>query len=287
MVAGIREIRDRIRAVRATQQITKAMKMVSAAKLRRVQSGTADAQRYAQSLHVMLRQALAAVDEPTHPLITARQEIHSVCCVLFLGDRGLCGTYNQDMLRYALDFYRRQTCPTFFYVVGRWGGDLIRRAQLPVRELPFACSDTPTAQQARQLTVFLKNLYLESQADQVYLLYQAYHSGLRQTPQSLCLLPAALRGEEEGTDYLFEPSPGEVLGRLVEAELEAQVFSVLRQSRMGEHAARLIAMSAATDTTEELIDKLSLALNRARQSTITTEISEIVGGANALQENGE
>ncbi len=284
---SVREIRARIRRVRSTQQITKAMKMVSVAKLRRIQGSMADAGQYADTVRSMLLSALSAGVPVDHPLLTPRREVRSQCYVLFSGDRGLCGSYHQDLLRFAQDLYSRRTCPGYFLTVGRLGGELLRRVEIPVRDLPFSCGDVPTPQEARQLAVHLRQLYLNGEADRVVLVYQQYRSALQQVPASLCLLPAVRESEAVERDCIFEPSAGEVLDRLVENDLEAQVYSVLRQSRMGEHAARLNAMRAASDATDELIAHLEQSLNRARQGAITAEITEIAGGAEALKGSKE
>ena len=284
---SVREIRARIRRVRSTQQITKAMKMVSVAKLRRIQSSMADAGQYADTVRSMLQGALSAGVPADHPLLTPRREVRNQCYVLFSGDRGLCGTYHQDLLRFAQDVYNSCTCPAYFLAVGRMGGEMLRRAELPVRDLPVSCGDVPTPREARALAAYIKQLYLAGEADRIILVYQQYRSALQQEPTSLCLLPAVPEDTPVERAYIFEPSAGAVLDRLVEADLEAQVYSVLRQSRMGEHAARLNAMRAASDATDELIGHLELALNRARQGAITAEITEIAGGAEALRGNEE
>ena len=260
------------------------MKMVSVAKLRRVQSGAAAVSAYAAAQQEMLSAARAASPAHENPFLQPRAQIKRICCVLLVGNRGLCGNYNQELVRYARTLYDSDPERVFFWVVGRWGADAIRDAGVPV-ERRLEGGDAPTPEEAQALTALLKELYLSGGADEVRLVYQQYRSVLVQTPGELTLLPAAAEASEPSEPYLFEPSPEAVLDALVESELPCRVYAALRECRMGEHAARMSAMTAASDATEELIERLELELNRARQGAITTEISEIVGGANALREN--
>ncbi|MBE6989989.1 MAG: ATP synthase F1 subunit gamma [Ruminococcaceae bacterium] len=283
----MREIRARIKSVKSTQQITKAMKMVSVAKLRRAQSGTGSMRLFAERCRAVMAQLPAeAVQEP---LLTPRHPAENICYVLFVGNRGLCGPYNQAVLRFLQELLAAEERCAHVVVVGRWGRDVMEAEDLPVCETFAGFGDVPSMEDARQLAGWLKERYLSGAADEVHLVYQHYQSALQQTPVSLQLLPA--RAEQDGTGaeegpYLFEPSAEEVLRSVVELYVGSAVFSALQDARVAEQAARMTAMTAATDATEELIGRLSLELNRARQAAITTEISEIVGGANALK-NGE
>ena len=281
-MANIREIRARIKSVKSTQQITKAMKMVSAAKLRRAQSGSHGVSLFAERLRdVLFHLPHDAMDEP---LLTPRPETRSVCYVAFVGNRGLCGTYNHTLVRYLKELLARAEQPAFVIVVGRWGSDVIEADGIAVKARFDDFGDLPRMEDAAHLTDYLKKLYLDGEADEIYLVYQQYISVLQQTPVSRLFLPLRPEeGEAAGDDYLFEPSPEAVLHSAVALYVDAAVYAVLREARIGEQAARMTAMTAATDSTAELIDRLGLELNRARQAAITTEISEIVGGTNALK----
>ena len=280
-MAGIREIRSRIKSVENTRQITRAMKMVSVAKLRRAQSGAPGMELYEKKSRELLGR-LCGVKSAGNRFLTPRPEVRRVCYVLFVGNRGLCGMYNHAVVRCAQELLAAQTHPAELLVVGRWGRELFEREKLPVRQY-MDVDDVPNPADAMRLTKALEELYLTGEADEVYLVYQQYQSVLQQTPTSLRLLPAALPDAQgQAEEYIFEPSPEAVLERLTEAYLYHQVYSAVRQSRIGEQAARMSAMTAASDATTELIGQLNLKLNRARQAAITTEISEIVGGANAL-----
>jgi len=284
-VANMREIRARIRSVKNTQQITKAMKMVSAAKLRRVQSGTDGMRRFAD----LCREIMSRLPAAGSPFLTPRESVNTVCYVLFVGNRGLCGNYNHALVRYAAGLLAEEEHEKLVVLVGRWGRDVIEAAGIPVTTVFDTFGDLPTAEDAALLSDYLKKLFLEGRADEVRLVYQHYRTALSQEPACTLLLPAehraqAAAGEE---DYIFHPDPESVLRSAVELYIHAGVYAVLQEARTGEQAARMTAMTAATDATAELIDQLSLDLNRARQAAITTEISEIVGGANALRQNRE
>lgn len=281
-MANIREIRARIKSVKSTQQITKAMKMVSAAKLRRAQSGADGMRLFAdRAREIMARLSCDGVDEP---LLTPRQEVRNVCYVVFVGNRGLCGTYNHALVRYLKELLAAQTHTAAVIVVGRWGTDVLEAEGIGVKAWFTDYGDVPRMEDAAHLADYLKKLYLSGEADEIYLVYQQYRSALQQTPVSVPFLPARPEdGGGENGEYIFEPSPQAVLHSAVELYVSAAVFAALREARVGEQAARMTAMTAATDATAELIDRLSLELNRARQAAITTEISEIVGGTNALK----
>ena len=281
-MAGIREIRGRIKSVKSTQQITKTMKMVAAAKLRRAQSGGDGMRLFADRARDMVTCLSGyGADEP---LLTPRQEVRTVCYVLFVGNRGLCGTYNHALVRFFKDLLAKEEHAVSAVVVGRWGRDVIEDEGIPVKARYADFGDVPRWEDAARLADDLKKLYLNGEADEISFVYQQYRSALQQTPVCVPFLPVRAEGEvAEPGAYLFEPSPEAVLHSAVELYVSAAVSATLREARMGEQAARMTAMTAATDATDELIDRLSLELNRARQAAITTEISEIVGGTNALK----
>ena len=171
-------------------------------------------------------------------------------------------------------------------VCGSWGRDIIAQSGLPVRRTFDAISDTPGMAESLPVADYLKRMYVNGEADEIHLVYQHFRSALQQVPGQVQLLPANLETEEReraGSDYIFEPDAKSVLENMVQLYLNNMVFSVLLEAKVSEQASRMAAMSAATDATTELIADLSLQLNRVRQAAITTEIAEIVGGANALK----
>lgn len=283
-MANMRAIRSRIKSVQNTQQITKTMKMVAAANLRRTQSGISTMRTFAEKTQSLMGALLAGGAQYPNPLLERRESVRSVCYVLFIGNRGLCGMYNHAAVRFLQQVCKDETRPCTVVVYGRWGKDVISQSGLNVIETFQEVSDTPSAPDALKLAEYLKRMYFNSEADEIHLVYQQFKSVLSQTPTNLQLLPAAPEAEGEPPhEYLFEPDQTTILENVLELYVNNTVLSVMLEAKAGEHAARMTAMSAATDSTKELIATLQLHLNRARQAAITTEISEIIGGANALK----
>ena len=277
-MANLRAIRMRIKSVESTRQITKSMKMVAAAKLRKTQLAFGRLRDFAEKGGAMLRTMAGTAEGGKNPFLRPHAEAAKVCYVLIVGNRGLCGTYNHSLLRYLEALRQEESRETLVYSVGRWGKDLIG----PV-DGHFEISDTPTQEEAAALTQALKELYCSGGADEIVLVYQQFKSVLQQNPGAKTLLPLALSEGEGESQVIYEPDAEAVLDRLTELYLENTVRAALLEARTGEHAARMTAMTAAADNTEELIGELTLELNHARQAAITTEISEIVGGAAALR----
>lgn len=286
-MASMREIRARIRSVKSTQQITKTMKMVASAKLHRTQSGLSGIRSFARRSQHVLAELMAGENAGyDNEFLLPRKEVRTVCYVLFVGNRGLCGVYNHAVLRHAQELVQADERPCTVVVCGSWGRDIIAQSGLPVRHTFDALSDTPDMAEALPVADYLKRLYLSGEADEIHLVYQRFRSALQQVPDQVQLLPAQLQPqerEEAGNDYIFEPDARSVLENMVQLYLNNMVYSVLLEAKVSEQASRMAAMSAATDATTELINDLSLQLNRVRQAAITTEIAEIVGGANALK----
>ena len=285
-MANMRAIRSRIKSVQNTQQITKTMKMVAAANLRRTQTGMSAMRTFAEQTQQLMDALLAGGAQYPNPLLERREDVKNVCYVLFVGNRGLCGMYNHANVRFLQQLCREETRPCSVVVYGRWGRDVIAQSGLNVIETFHEVSDTPTMNDALQLADYLKRMYLSGEADEIHLIYQHFRSVLSQNPTDLQLLPAAPEAKGESMhDYIFEPDEATILENVLQLYVNNTVLSVLLEAKTGEHAARMTAMSTATDSTRELIAALQLHLNRARQAAITTEISEIVGGANALKKN--
>ena len=280
---NIREIRSRIKGVKSTQQITKAMNMVSVSKLRRTQSKMEAMQLFAEKSRQVMLELAGSGMELEHPLLAHRAQVNHVTYVLVVGTRGLCGAYNTNVVRFLTDRLVHEQRPYEVIVIGRWSSEQL--AALPVSEMFTQFSDIPTPQQSDEIVDYLTQKYLDGETDEIHLIYQRFVNVLKQEPVSVQLLPAVLQSQEqvEHTEYQFEPNQAEILNQTVQLYLSSTVYNMLLQAKSGEHSARMTAMSAAADNTEELIETLSLALNRARQAQITTEISEISGGAAALE----
>lgn len=304
-MASTHAIKARIKGVESIRQITKSMKLVAASKLRRVQESRGSLALMAEKS----RRALEAVTQTDaagdDPFLAQRPEKKRVCFVLFVGNRGLCGVYNSAMLKFAEERIKRCAEENFLVVCGSWGQDLIEGAGHEVRRRFSDLNDMPTSADAGRVTDYLKELYLSGEADEVVLLYQKFYTVMRQKPAAFTLFPVQLvrdgdsadnasSGEEEASeakdeaptgDYIFEPDKESVLNALVELYISSSVFSVMLDARTGEHAARMTSMNSAAESTEEMLEQLRLDLNHARQAAITTEISEIVSGAQALSDS--
>ena len=284
-MANMRAIRTRIKSVKSTQQITKAMKMVAVSKLRRTQSSMQAMRPFAEKSQEVMNTLLGSSTGLENRFITPHKQVKKVCYVLFVGNRGLCGAYNSAILHYANELVSASPVEYGLVVCGRWGKDVIANSRLNAIKTFAEVSDTPSADEALEIADYLKSLFLSGGYDEVHLVYQRYISALRQEPSHVQFLPAAPTAEEKGTGkvFIFAPDANSVLENVMQLYLNNKVMSVLLDAKCGEHSARMTAMTAAADSTKSLISELDLKLNRARQAAITTEISEIVGGASALK----
>lgn len=286
-MANMRAIRTRIKSVKNTEQITKAMKMVAVSKLRRTQSGMQAMRPFSEKSQEVMDTLLSSSSVPENRFIKPHKEVKKVCYVLFLGNRGLCGAYNSSILHYANSVIKQSGKDYGLVVCGRWGKDVLANSSLKVVKTFSELSDTPNIDEALEVADYLKSLYTSSEYDEVHLIYQHYVTALRQDPMNVQYLPAVPEKSEHkkgpGRIFIFEPDTDSVLESVMQLYLNNKIMSVLLDSKCGEHSARMTAMTAASDSTKTLIAQLDLKLNRARQAAITTEITEIVGGAAALK----
>ena len=287
-MANIRAIRTRIKSIESTRQITRTMRMVAAAKLTKTQRSFGALQDYAAASRELLER-LGASGAAEEPLLQRRETEKNVVFVLIVGNRGLCGTYNTALLKALEELTAAERempggeeKELSLVVCGRWGREQIAALGLPVRRR-FAVSDVPETSEAQEIADYLQKLYLDGEADRVVLLYQSFRSVLQQSPTARTLLPLELPEGGAATEVIYEPDAQTLLRLLLEQTLLGGVQATLLEARAAEHAARMTAMAAASDNTDELIATLSLKLNHARQAAITTEIAEISGGAAALK----
>ena len=285
-MANMRAIRNRIKSIESTRQITRSMRMVAASKLRRTQERWQQLSDFSRISREVLQKLCAAMEETSSPLLQPR-EGGRLCLVLIVGNRGLCGAYNTALVKAAEERIAEAAEEEISLVVcGRWGREQIAALDRPVLRVFDSLSDNPTAEEAGEIGEYLKSLFLGGEADRIVLLYEHYRTALTQEPSFLQLLPIENEhGGEAKLDVIFEPDPETLLDRLSELVLLNTVHAVLLEAKTSEHTARMTAMSAASDNTDELIAELSLKLNHARQAAITTEITEIVGGSKALNQN--
>lgn len=289
MAENKKAVLRRIKAVKSTQQITKAMKMVSAAKLRRAQEKVLAARPYSRELAKTLGRLVKGGAGANHPLLAERNGAAAVLYVVFTADRGLAGSFNVNILRKASTTMKADVRPLQLVTVGRKGRDFFRKRGIePLMEFT-GLGEEPGFSLAREIVAKLIELYLNGEVGEVRLIYTEFVNAVTQRPVEVQLLPVVPPegedGEEAGgaVDYIYEPSADEVLNTLVPRFAETVFYQALLESKASEHGARMTAMGNATDNAKEMIAKLTLMYNRARQAGITREISEIVGGANALQ----
>ncbi|KJS68510.1 MAG: ATP F0F1 synthase subunit gamma [Peptococcaceae bacterium BICA1-7] len=288
-MANIRDLRRRIKGIKSTQQITKAMKAVSAARMRKAQENVTAARPYAKRLVGVLGRVASVVSGVKHPLLDVR-EPKKVAYVVITADRGLCGGFNSNVIRKAAAEIK--DIPDVSMVcVGRKGRDFFRKRGYNITQQYVGFGDDINAGQAREIAQYIIEKYSEGEFDAVYLVYSEFINVLVQRPTVVKLLPTEPPKEEKKdeaktvgrADYIFEPSAEEVLATLIPKYITNTVFQGMLESKAGEQSARMTAMDNATKNASEMIAKLTLTMNRARQAAITKEISEIVGGAAALE----
>lgn len=280
----------RRRAVQSIVKITKAMKLVAAAKLRRAQDKVIAARPYARTLAKTLEHLVGTEAAMNNPMLQPREFVRSVAYVLISADRGLAGSYNANIIRRAHNALRAELRGAQIVTVGRKGRDYFKRRGInPALEF-VGIGEAPSFRKAQEIIQQVVAMYLSGQVDEVRLVYTEFVNAVTQRPVETVLLPvpqpepAEKPAHAEGvTEYIYVPSAGEVLAALVPKFVETVFYQAILEAKASEEGARMTAMNTATDNAKDLIDRLSLAFNRARQAGITREISEIVGGAEALK----
>ncbi len=289
-MASMSDIRRSISSIESTGQITKAMKMVSSSKLRRAQSAVVAARPYAAKVREVLG-SLSNEGGASHPLQEVR-DVNKVLYIVVSADRGLCGGFNANINKECERAIKANEHECSVLAVGKKARDYFRKRNYDVIKDIIDIGDTPGFAVGKQIAQEVIKLYTEGEYDEVHIVYSVFKSALSNTPTDMKILPIEALPSEEGEfqeekgyslSYSFEPSEEEVLDVLLPAYVETQIFSAVLESKASEHGSRMTAMSAATDNAAELIQSLTLTLNRARQAAITTEITEIVGGAAALE----
>lgn len=281
------DIRRRIRSVKNTQQITKAMKMVSAAKLRRSQDRVISARPYAAILREMLGGVAAAAagieDVQDHPLLAQRVE-KRVQLLLLTSDRGLAGAFNTNILKSAQQFFEDHAeRDVEIEAIGRKGRDFFRRREKNLSGEHIGIYQQANWSDVQPIAGKVIDRYRKAEVDSVYLLYNEFKSVLSQKVILTRILPFELPVKPSSADYIFEQPPGELLGALLPRVVEIQILQAVLESAAAEHAARMTAMDAASSNAADVIERLTLYMNRVRQASITKEIIEIVSGAAALE----
>ena len=284
-MASTIEIRRRIRSTKNMQQLTKAMKMVSAAKLRRAQDRIFAARPYAAALREVLTSIATRVENITHPLLEPREAERNVLLVVVTADRGLCGAFNSNIVRAAINAIHDHNWESVSIVaIGRKAMDFFKKRPFPVRhaaQLMQALSH----EESHAIAVKLAEDFTSGQVDAVYIVYNEYKSIISQVVRTERLLPIERAWDEQANavDYLYEPGPLEILSELLPKHIEYQLYRTLLESAAAEQGARMTAMEAATKNASDMINHLTLTYNRIRQAAITKEIIEIVSGAAAAE----
>lgn len=283
------DMRRRIRSVKSTQQITKAMKMVAAAKLRRAQERVVAARPFAQKMAEVLENLSARITEDfSHPLLDARAD-KKYLIVLVTADRGLCGAFNANLIKTAHSFMEEHQGKTFQMIpIGRKGRDFFRRRKIdfPAEYINLTAKGRAEYTDAVLIAKDLIKLFTEDKSiDKVFLIYSEFKSVLSQKNVIQQLLPIERKNLEQDkpqAEYIFEQPADEIFGRLLPKQIETQVYRAMLESVASEQGSRMTAMDSASKNAGELIEKLTLTMNRIRQATITKEIIEVVSGASAL-----
>jgi len=288
-MATLRDIQRRIRSVQSTQKITRAMKLVAAAKLRRAQERILAARPYANKMSELLGNLVSGADDAVHPLLEQRHGPRRQI-VIITADKGLAGAFNSNILRRSIELIRESSVAELtLVVVGRKARDFYRRRPYTIKRDMIGFWDRLAYSHAAELADFFMQEYLANEVDEVWLLYNEFRSVALQRPVRVQLLPIP-RTETAGTetvDYIYEPGPEEILGELLPRHVRMQVYRALMESLAGEYGARMTAMEAATSNAKEMIDVLTIQYNKARQEKITKELLDIVGGAEALKQGAE
>lgn len=285
--AQLRDTRRRIRSVEATKKITRAMELIAASRIPRAQARVQASQPYTAKLIEVIENVGAAGAGSSHALLE-RRDIKTVGLLIVTSDRGMAGAYASNIIRLAearIFELSNQKVDVVIYAVGRKAQSYFRYRGYRIEQAYLGVTDTPGYGNARAIANTAMAAYAEGRIDSLEAFYTQYQTAMRQAPIQIEMLPISPPERREGeiaVSYEFEPSPEEILDRLLPKYVEASIFNILLEASASEHSARRRAMKAATDNADELIRTLTVAANRARQAEITTAITEIVGGAEAL-----
>lgn len=290
MAISSRLIKRRIRSVANTRKITKAMELVAASKMRKAVHLALSSRAYSGTAADIVDNVRKLVDPQSHPLFNARKDAVNTLVVVAASDRGLCGGFNSQILKKALEFLRRRSEKNLRLVtVGKRAESAIKRAGYQIIAAFEAASETTSFEMTRPVGDFVYNEFIRGLVDRVFLIYTDFKSAIVQIPTASQLLPLTPENELPTTAYpddpsiLFEPDPREVLDRLLPRLLETRIYQALLDSGASEHSARMMAMRNATENATEMLQDLTLTFNQARQAAITREISEISAGKAALE----
>ena len=287
-MATLRDIRRRISSVKSTQQINRAMKMVAAAKLRRAQEKILKARPYAYELRNVIGHLANIVDHDAHPLLSVR-EVQSVGFVVVTSDRGLCGAFNINIIRRATEQIKAAQAEgksAKLILVGKKARDYFRRREYEIIAEHIDLFNKLDFSHAQALAGDITRFYTQGEVDLVSVIYNEFKSAVQQNltvEQLLPIEPKSIEGSTLKFNYIYEPSPDTIINVLLPRQINIQTWRILLETSSAEHGARMTAMEVATENAQEMITDLTLHYNRVRQASITKEILEIIGGAEALK----
>ncbi|WP_159949886.1 ATP synthase F1 subunit gamma [Polaribacter septentrionalilitoris] len=286
-MANLKEIRNRITSIKSTMQITSAMKMVSAAKLKKAQDAITAMRPYSSKLTELLQNLSATLDSDAGGVYSTQREVSKVLLVVVTSNRGLCGGFNSSITKEVIKTVNEKysKVEVDLFAIGKKGGDVLSK-QFNILDSRNDIFDDLTFDNVAAIADKLMSLFAEGTYDKIEVLYNQFKNAATQIPQVEQFLPIKpIEGGDESavnSDYIFEPSKEEIVEALIPKSLKTQLYKAIRDSFASEHGARMTAMHKATDNATELRDELLLTYNKARQAAITNEILEIVGGAEAL-----
>jgi F-type H+-transporting ATPase subunit gamma len=289
-MATLRDIKQKISGVKKTKQITRAMNMVAAARLRGTQAKMENFAPYARKFAEVLGNLAGQINTDVHPLLGKRDKVSKVELLHFTADRGLCGSFNMNSINKAEKWIKAQTAQGMdvrLTLVGKKGRDYFKRTKAPVADVHTAIYGSVDISFVNKMTAGFIQRFLAGETDEVYVLFSRFLSMARQEPTLVKLIPIEPPKQEGAeavkVDYLYEPSSEQLLVDLLPKHINVQILNAFLQQETSEHAARMAAMDNATKNCSELIGSLTLVYNKARQAAITAELMDIVGGAEALR----
>lgn len=286
-MANLKDIKRRIGSVKNTQQITKAMKLVAAAKLRRAQESVMASRPYSEKVAEVMESVAMRSREDSHPLLR-RKEPENILIILMSGDKGLCGPFNTNILKAASKIIADNPGKGVSLIItGRKGVDFFRRRKINIQKIVLDYGKKLGYNLAGELATAATEEFSSGRVDRVYMVYNKFRNVVVQIPTTVSLLPVTIAKRDEhaapAVDYEYEPSEGEILNEVLTRYIESQIYQSLLESAASENGARMTAMDAATKAAKEMIEGLTLVYNRARQAAITKEIIEVVTGADAIK----
>jgi F-type H+-transporting ATPase subunit gamma len=286
---SLQDLRRQIQSVKNTAKMTQALQTISAIKLNKARAHLDRARPYTDNVEEMMRDIADRAQSDTS-LLVGRDEVNNVAICTVTSDRGLAGALNAQVLRQTMSLRQEQSAEIVQVATGRKAREFFKFRRMNLDEVYVGFSDSPSYEKAREIGYRLTQLFEDEEADEVYLVYNRFQSALAQRPTVTRILPIASEDEEDGEEedntsdipFEFIPEPEELLERLVPKYVETLVFRALLESAAGEHGARMTAMQSATEAANEMVDELTMQMNKMRQAAITQEIIEIASAAEAL-----